>query len=196
VNLMLRRLLLPLVLITLVASGCSSLAGTNSGGYITGDGQITAWGPDKRGTPIELTGTTLDGKELDISDYRGKPVVVNVWWSGCGPCRTEMPLLQEASQELKGKATFVGINTRDNSAANGLAFERSVGASYASLYSPDGRALLAIPTLPRALPSTVVLDWQGRVSAVVSGEITGRSTLDDLVECAASDKAEHCEVGT
>jgi thiol-disulfide isomerase/thioredoxin len=190
---MLRRLL-PLFLLTLVAAGCSSLAGTNKGGYITGDGTTTAWAADERGAPIELTGTTLDGKDLDLADYRGKPVVVNVWWSGCGPCRTEMPLLQEVSKELAGKAAFLGINTRDNSADNGLAFERSVGAAYPSLYAPDGRALLAFPGLPRPLPSTVVLDAEGRISATISGPIPSRLTLTQLVGCATSDSSEHCEV--
>jgi thiol-disulfide isomerase/thioredoxin len=192
---MLRRLL-PLLLLALVAAGCSSLSGTNKGGYITGDGATTAWAPDKRGTPIELTGTTLDGKDVDLADYRGKPVVVNVWWSGCGPCRTEMPLLQDASRELAGKAVFLGINTRDSSPDNGLAFERSVGAAYPSIYAPDGRALLAFPGLPRPLPSTVVLDPQGRISATVSGPIPSKLTITQLVECATSDSASHCEVGS
>jgi thiol-disulfide isomerase/thioredoxin len=192
---MLRRLL-PVLLLALVAGGCSSLTGTNKGGYITGDGTTTAWAPDERGTPIELTGTTLDGKDLDPSDYRGKPVVVNVWWSGCGPCRTEMPLLQDASRELAGKAQFVGINTRDTSPDNGLAFERSVGAAYPSLYAPDGRALLAFPNLPRPLPSTVVLDGEGRISATISGPIPSKLTVTQLVECATSDSADHCQVGS
>ncbi|SFC21616.1 Thiol-disulfide isomerase or thioredoxin [Nocardioides terrae] len=190
------RRLLPLLLLALVATGCSDLSGTNKGGYITGDGTTTVWAPDDRGAPIELTGTTLDGKDVDLADLRGKPAVVNVWWSGCGPCRAEMPMLQEASTELAGEAAFLGINTRDGSAANGLAFERSVGASYPSIYAPDGRALLAFPGLPRPLPSTVVLDAQGRISAMISGPIPSRLTLTELVQCAASASAEHCEADT
>jgi thiol-disulfide isomerase/thioredoxin len=193
---MLRRLLPLLLLLSLVATGCHGLSGTNSGGYITGDGTTTAWAPADRGQPIELTGTTLEGKPVDLADYRGRPVVVNVWWSGCGPCRTEMPLLQQASGDLAGKAAFLGINTRDGSAENGLAFERSVGAAYPSIYAPDGRALLAFPGLPRPLPSTVVLDGEGRISATISGPIPSKLTLTQLVDCAASDSAKHCEVGS
>jgi thiol-disulfide isomerase/thioredoxin len=192
---MLRRLL-PLLLLSLLATGCHGLSGTNSGGYITGDGETTAWAPADRGEPIELTGSTLDGRPVDLAELRGKPVVVNVWWSGCGPCRTEMPLLQQASGELAGKATFLGINTRDGSAENGLAFERSVGATYPSVYAPDGRALLAFPGLPRQLPATVVLDAKGRISATISGPVPSRLTLTQLVDCAASDSAKHCEVGS
>jgi thiol-disulfide isomerase/thioredoxin len=188
-----RRLLLPLLLAALLAvSGCSGLSGTNQGGYITGDGTTTVWSPDDRGTPVELTGRTLDGQTVDLADLRGKPVVVNVWWSGCGPCRTEMPLLQQASTELAGKAAFLGINTRDSSPDNGLAFERSVGATYPSIYAPDGRALLAFPGLPRPLPSTVVLDAEGRIAATISGPIPSKLTLTELVGCATSGSAEHC----
>ncbi|GAB7005885.1 hypothetical protein JCM18899A_33580 [Nocardioides sp. AN3] len=193
---MLRRLPPVLLLLALVVSGCQSLSGTNAGGYITGDGQVTTWAPKDRGAPVELSGTTLDGKKLNLADYRGKPVVVNIWWSGCGPCRTEMPLLQQASDDLAGKATFVGINTRDNSADNGLAFERSVGATYPSFYAPDGRALLAFHSVPRPTPSTVILDPEGRMSATISGAVPSKLTLTDLVDCAASASAAHCEVGT
>jgi thiol-disulfide isomerase/thioredoxin len=180
-------------MLALVAAGCSDLAGTNKGGYITGDGTTTVWAPNDRGTPVELTGTTLDGKQVDLADYRGKATVVNVWWSGCGPCRSEMPLLQQASTELAGKAAFLGINTRDGSADNGLAFERAVGATYPSIYAPDGRALLAFPGLPRPLPSTVILDTQGRIAATISGPIPSKLTLTQLVGCATSDTAQHCE---
>jgi hypothetical protein len=107
-----------------------------------------------------------------------------------------MPLLQQAATQLAGKATFLGINTRDNSADNGLAFERSVGATYPSFYAPDGKALLAFPGLPRATPSTVVLDGEGRISATISGQIPSRLTITQLVECAASDASAHCEVGS
>jgi thiol-disulfide isomerase/thioredoxin len=189
-------LLLLALLLSLATAGCHGLSGTNSGGYITGDGATTAWAPADRGKPIELTGTTLDGKPVDLAAYRGKPVVVNVWWSGCGPCRTEMPLLQQASRDLAGKAAFLGVNTRDNSADNGLAFERSVGATYPSIYAPDGRALLAFPGLPRSLPSTVVLDEQGRISAMISGPIPSKLTIRELVGCAGSGATEHCRVGS
>jgi thiol-disulfide isomerase/thioredoxin len=192
---MLRRTLLPLLMSALLAAGCSSLSGTNQGGYITGDGQVTAWAPADRGRPVTLSGTALDGQRLDLAAYRGKPVVVNVWWSGCGDCITEMPLLQQASQELGTSATFLGINTRDNSAANGQAFERSVGATYPSFYAPSGKALLAFPGLPRSTPSTVVLDPEGRISATVSGAIPSKLTITQLVECAASGTAKNCEIG-
>ena len=68
-------LVLPLV-------GCSSLSGTGSKGYISGDGQVVVFDEADRKAPVEASGTTLDGDELDLADLRGKPVVVNFG----GPC--------------------------------------------------------------------------------------------------------------
>lgn len=180
------------------AAGCSDLSSTSGGAYVTGDGQITVWPAADRGDALRLSGETLDGGTWSMDQAGGKPVVVNVWWSNCGPCRTEMPMLQAAEEELAGAAVFVGINTRDNSADNGLAFERSIGVTYPSIYSPDGKALLAIPRLPRALPSTVVLDAQGRMAAAVSGQLPSKLTLTQLVECIAdtsgTDHSGQCKV--
>lgn len=186
------RRFLPLLLAGVLATlaGCG-LSGTNKGAYITGDGRVSQWLPSHRSAPVQLSGTTLDGKHLDVSDDRGRVVVVNIWWSGCGPCRSEMPMLQSVSQQ--GTAVFVGINTRDNSANNGLAFERSVGASYPSLYSPDGAALSAFKGLPPGMPVTVVLDKQGRVASMVNGPLPSTpTTLEDLITCAGDDSAPHC----
>lgn len=189
-----RRLLLLLPVLMLPLTACGGLSGTNQGGYITGDGSIVTWAPDKRGAPVEFSGTTLDGQRYDVSAMRGKPVVVNVWWEGCGPCKTEMPMLQEASQELAGHAGFVGINTRDTSISTAQAFQRNTGVTYPSIYSPDGKVLLAIQVLPRSTPSTVILDGEGRIAATLSGPIPSRLTLTSLVECAASDSAQNCEI--
>ena len=80
---------------------------------------------------------------------------------------------------------FLGINTRDPEQAGPQAFERRYKIPYASIYDPDGQTLLAFHgTLPpNSIPSTVVIDQQGRVSASVIGSIT-RTTLDDLVDDA------------
>lgn len=189
-----RRPLVPLCVLLaglLLLTGCG-ITGTNKGGYITGDGRVTQWLPSHRAAPISLSGKTLEGKPLDIAADRGKVLVVNIWWSGCGPCRTEMPMLQAVSQEHAGEVGFVGIDIRDNSAQSALAWERSVGATYPSLYSPDGAANSAFRGLPGTTPVTVVLDKQGRMASLVAGPIPSKTTLDDLITCAGDDSAPHC----
>ena len=81
----------------LVLVGCSSLSGTGDKGYISGEGVPVEVAAADRGDPVELTGADLDGTDVDLADLRGKPVVVNIWWSECPPCRVEQPDLNEAA---------------------------------------------------------------------------------------------------
>jgi thiol-disulfide isomerase/thioredoxin len=138
----------------------------------------------ERDAPIELAGTDLDGKDLDLADLRGKPVVVNVWWSQCPPCRVEQPDLNEAAADLGTKVTFLGINIRDSSVDSARSYVRGFDVPYPSIYSADGSALLPFAgTLnPRSIPSTVVLDADGRIAASVQGRVPTTQTLLSLVE--------------
>ncbi|WP_374454639.1 TlpA family protein disulfide reductase [Nocardioides sp.] len=165
-------------------TGCSSLSGTGDKGYITGTGVPVEVATADREAPLELAGEDLEGNAVDLVELRGKPVVINVWWSECPPCRVEQPDLNEAAAELGDRVTFLGVNIRDSSAEKGLAFVRNFDVTYPSIYSPDGSALLAFAgTLnPRSIPSTVVLDAEGRVAASVQGRIPTTQTLLSLVD--------------
>ena len=169
--------------------GCSAVSGTGDKGYITGEGVPTEVEAVDRGKPVELTGTDLDGNPVDLADLRGKPVVVNVWWSECPPCRKEAPILQGSQGELAGGASIVGINIRDASKDNALAFERSFGVTYPSIYDYGSTQLLNFPPPynPQSMPSTMVLDDQGRVAALIRGEIPSKTTLLELVEDVAAE---------
>ena len=175
-------------LTSLVAvTGCTSLSGTNDAGYVPGAGGVAEVAIDDREDPVDLEAETVDDETLDLADLRGDVVVVNVWWSGCAPCRIEMPMLVELSKTLD--AEFVGINTRDTSVEAVQAFERSVDLSYPSFYDPGGETLLAFGARysPRAMPTTLVLDREGRVAAVITGAIPSKTTLTDLVEEIAAE---------
>lgn len=176
------RLLLAVLLLALVTSACGGSTGTGDKGYVSGTG-ITRPPVEERKMPGEVSGTTLDGKELSLEQYAGKVVVLNVWGSWCAPCRKEAPLLAGAARELGEEVAFVGVNTKDSSPELGLAFERRFDVPYPSLYDPSGRTLLAFHgTLPpSAIPSTVVLDTKGRVAASILGEVPTQQTLVDLV---------------
>lgn len=178
-----RPVVVLLALLALVTTGCSSLEGTGDKGYISGDGQITTYDAADRGDPIELSGEDLEGNEVTLEDFRGKVVVVNYWWSQCPPCRVEQPGLNDAASELGDDAAFIGINIRDLSADNGLAYARKFDVPYPSVYDPSGKALLAFSgVLTRnAIPSTLVLDKEGRVAATVIGAVPGTRTIPDLV---------------
>lgn len=165
-------------------SACSSGAGTGDKGYVDGTGVMTRLVAEERKKPGEVSGTTLDGDELSLEQYAGKVIVLNVWGSWCPPCRNEARLLGAAARELAPEGVvFVGVNTKDSSPDQGLAYEKRYDVPYPSFYDPSGRTLLAFKgTLnPSAIPSTVVIDAQGRVAASILGEVRSQKTLVDLV---------------
>jgi thiol-disulfide isomerase/thioredoxin len=184
-----RRVILPLLACLVLLAGCSSLSGTGDKGFVTGDGRPAEIAVEDRGDPIELTGEGLDGEALDLADFRGKVTVVNVWGSWCGPCRAEMPDLVEAAKATEEIARFVGINVRDPAPANASSFMRSFGGTWPSFYSEAGRELLAFRKAvpPNAIPSTLVLDAEGRVARAVIGPVPTALTLVGLIEDVAAE---------
>lgn len=167
----------------LVLAGCSSLSGTEGKGYITGNGQVSLIDAADRQDPVELTGAGLDDEKVDLARLRGKPVVVNVWWSECPPCRAEMPDLLGAHQELGDRAAWVGINIRDNAVERAQLFAEKYEVPWPSIYDPTGEALLPFSgkLSPRSIPSTLVLDAEGRLAALILGPVPSEQTLVDLV---------------
>ena len=180
-----------------LAAGLALTACTSSGGgtvsgqnYQAGDGSITLLAPDQRRQTVELRGKTIDEREIDLASYRGKVVVLNVWGSWCPPCQQEAPALQAASVALAPKGVkFLGINTKENgNQAAAAAFERAYGITYPSLFdSPDYLLALRGVVAANAIPSTVVVDAQGRIAARISGPTT-KETLVDLVDDVISGK--------
>lgn len=181
----LRALVVAACLLALV--GCSDLSGTGSQGYLTGDGVPREIAVADRGDPVELEGEDLEGAAVDLADLRGKPVVVNAWASWCPPCRVEQPELNEAAEELGDQVTFLGINIRDPDVAPAQAYARSYEVPYSSIHSPDGEALLPFSIPPRSIPSTIVLDAQGRIAATIMGRVPSKLTLTSIVETVLSE---------
>ena len=177
--------LLAALALTAGLAGCTEAVGSSGQqGFVSGTGVVHVLAPDEREQPGPIAGETLDGEQVSLDDFAGKVVVVNVWGSWCAPCRAEAPMLAEAADDLADDGVvFLGIDSRDPSRSAAQAFVRRFGIGYPSIYDQEGRTLLAFRgTLPpNAIPSTVVIDEQGRVAASVLGEIS-RTTLYDLVE--------------
>jgi thiol-disulfide isomerase/thioredoxin len=185
------RLLLAALLLVAAGAGLSacSSSGTGDKGYVDGQGIVTRLPVAQRKLPGVVAGTTLEGRDLNLKAYAGKVVVLNVWGSWCAPCRQEAPTLAAAARQLRPDGVvFLGVNTKDNSADNALAFQRHFAVPYPSFFDPSGRTLLAFRgTLPpSAIPSTVVIDAKGRVAASILGEVPSQRTLVELVQDVAS----------
>jgi peroxiredoxin len=172
-------------------SGCSpeqAGAGERVGevaeqGYVSGDGTTTILPVADREQAPALTGPTLTGGTFALSEQAGHVVVLNVWASWCAPCRSEASDLEAVSQELAARGVrFVGLNTCDSKPA-AQAFVDRFGVGYDSVIDADGSLqLLFRDTLPpAAIPSTLVIDAQGRVAARAIGEVD-RSRLLGLIE--------------
>jgi peroxiredoxin len=172
-----------LAVLVLPLAGCSDSATVSpSAAFPVGDGTVTMVQPVERGAPIDLSGTTLSGKPLALESLRGKPVVLNVWGSWCPPCRKEAPALAAAAPQLKAQGVeMVGINVKDQ-VTSAARFEEEYEISYPSLHD-TGTLLLALrgAVPPNSIPSTVVLDAQGRVAARFNGPIT-EIVLRNLVQ--------------
>lgn len=159
--------------------------------YIAGDGSVLEIAPEDRGDPVRFTSTAFSGEEVDSADWAGSPVVLNFWYAACAPCRVEAPDLQSLHEEWEPEGVrFVGVNVRDT-AGTAEAFERNFGITYPSLEDRGGQVLLAMTDFvpPQAVPTTIVLDRQGRVSARILG-VAERSTLSSLISTAEQEPAD------
>lgn len=175
--------------LTLLA-GCSNdpLADQYSAGttknYISGQGTISEIEPADREAPVEFAGDTDTGESVASDDYAGQVLVLNFWYAGCPPCRVEAPDLEQLNTAFAGEGvSFLGVNVRDQ-AAQSLSFADEFGITYPSVMDADeGNLLLAFSgtVAPNAVPTTLVIDKQGRVAARILGGIDGVSNLRTLI---------------
>jgi thiol-disulfide isomerase/thioredoxin len=156
--------------------------GTGDSRYVAGDGASQVIEAADRKPAPQVSGTTLDGEALALTELRGKVVVVNFWASWCAPCRGEAPALEQVYRESKAKGVeFVGIDIKDDPEP-AKAFVRKFKVGYPSIVDQNGQVTLAFRDVPpNAVPSTLILDKEGRIAARVIGATT-YSKLSKLLE--------------
>ncbi|WP_424454634.1 TlpA family protein disulfide reductase [Pseudolysinimonas sp.] len=181
-------ILLAAVALVAALTGCASESTDlrDAGGdYITGTGTITEIPRDERGAQISFSGELDSGGTADSDDWLGSVVVVNFWYAACPPCRAEAPDLESLYQQfLPDGVVFIGVDVRDE-AATALAFAESFGISYPSILDTRGgevQLAFAGEIAPNAVPTTIVLDREGRVASRIIGQIPDRSVLETLIE--------------
>lgn len=129
--------------------------------------------PDERAAAPDFSGTLLDGKRFESAQLDGEVAVINFWGSWCAPCRVETPEFSEvAAATADDGVQFLGINVKETDKQFAQAFVDRFDIAFPSLHDPRGEVALAFRDYPaNAIPSTIVLDPQGRVAAVYTGEV-------------------------
>lgn len=126
---------------------------------------------EKDGEPISdsqlpkaanFTLNTVDGsKKMSLSDFSGKPVVLNFWATWCAPCKEEIPLFESTWKEYKDKGVvFIGVDVMDDR-KNAEKYVEAEGVTYINLHDPSGDASGKYGVV--ALPATFFIDRDGRI---------------------------------
>ncbi|GAA2871012.1 TlpA disulfide reductase family protein [Pseudonocardia halophobica] len=139
-----------------------------------GETRLTYDPPQTRGRVTGLSGEDLmnPDRRIGVDDFSGQIVVLNIWGSWCGPCREEIPDLQQTYAQTRERgAVVLGIDVRDDRQA-AQDFLRARAVAYPSIFDPAGRSLVALGGFPpNVVPSTIVLDRRHRVAAVFLGAV-------------------------
>lgn len=165
-----------------VLAGCSSPAPISDAS--PGDPLIRTWKEGERPAVPDLSGPSLEGGTVSLSDYRGKVVLINGWASYCGPCRLEAPELMKIRKKYGARGLRILGLDHDAGRGAGLAFQKQYRLDYPSLHDPSGKQLLRLPRgvlTTQGLPFTIVVDSSGKVAAVRMGAVT-EARLAKIIE--------------
>jgi thiol-disulfide isomerase/thioredoxin len=172
----------------LAVTGCAGNQGsqpqTGDTRFVAGDGKITLFEAADRKVAPAVEGETLAGGTAALAAHKGKVVVLNFWASWCAPCRAEAPVLKDIAAKTKADGVeFLGIDFKDRK-AEALAFERSQGTGYPSIFDQPGKVALSFQGTvpPAAIPSTLIIDRQGRIAARALGAVKYSDLLDAVAK--------------
>lgn len=118
----------------------------------------------------------LDGNEINLTDFFGKPIIVNFWASWCGPCKMEMPDFNEAYANYKDEIEFLMINMTDGSretVEKASSFIAELGYTFPVYYDTEYSA--AITYSVTSLPTTYFINAEGEAVAHARGAIDAQT---------------------
>jgi peroxiredoxin len=132
------------------------------------------------GEPLpEVTLRDTDGNDVALADLEGEPLVINFWYSGCVPCKQEMPELGAAADRLTDQVTFIGVNLAD-SADVAQEFADEHGAKYLQLLDTNGE--LASEVGVNVQPTTLFVAPDGSIVRQKAGELSADALDTALAE--------------
>jgi len=133
-------------------------------------------GPEIGKAAPDFTLKGLDGQEVSLSDFRGEPVLLNFWASWCGPCRLEMPFLQEIYEKWSGKGlVLLAVNIQED---QGTVEDFIAGAGYIFpvLLAPGNQVPLSYNV--RGIPATFFIDADGVIRDIKVGAFFGMGEIE------------------
>ncbi len=122
-----------------------------------------------------------DGNKVGLSDYLGKPVVLNFWASWCGPCASEMPDFEEAYKERGDKIQFLMINLTDGyqeTMESATEYIQEQGFTFPVFYDTESNAANTYATY--SIPMTFFIDSEGYMVARATGALDGATLKKGL----------------
>ncbi len=146
----------------------------------SGDTQQTAEDAEAQRTAApDFTAYDADGNAVQLSDYFGKPLVLNFWASWCGPCKSEMPAFQQAYEQEDGvQFLLVNMTGGRETQADAEALLAQEGYTFPVLFDLDLDAAMTYGVA--ALPTTYFLDAEGNLVAWAQGAINEQTLQQGL----------------
>lgn len=129
----------------------------------------------------DFTVENADGEAVKLSDYVGKPIVLNFWASWCSPCKSEMPEFNAAWEELEGEVQFLMVNMTDGSREtmdSAKEYVEGEGFTFPVLFDTNSEAAIAYSAY--SLPTTYFIDAEGYLVARAVGAIDGETLQKGL----------------
>jgi peroxiredoxin len=128
-------------------------------------------------TAPDFTLPTTDNKEFKLSDYRGKPVILNFWASWCGPCRYEVPAFKSFYEKYGDEGVpIIAVNTQDNP-DSAIAYAKSDGLKFTIPVDPQGKVANLYNV--RGLPTTYFIDKNGIITSIKIGPFLFMEEIED-----------------
>lgn len=128
-----------------------------------------------------------EGKSVDLHDFLGKPILINIWATWCPPCRNEMPLLEKAYDKYGQDIHFIMLNATDSRPSETTetvqVYLDETGLDLPVFYDQDQMNQITFGA--NVLPMTILIDKEGYLIKFIRGELT-EDKLDELISLTQS----------